>query len=297
MRARLNNSTPFVSVIIPTYHDWDRLIQCIESLKHQTYPRDSYEVIIVNNDPDDKPPDLDIPDNWKLITEGKPGSYAARNTGILKSRGLILAFTDSDCIPYPDWIEQAVTLLCSDPEIKRLAGRVELFFKSEKLTPAEIYEKIFGFPQEVYASNGKSTTANMFTYKSIFDEVGLFNDSMLSGGDSEWGSRANMMGVKIIYGEDCVVRHPARYTISELKKKIKRVSAGHITINKIFGNKNHWFILDLVPPVISTIKVTRRSNMLLKEKFIVFIIRYFLNLHRFWYKTLIILGITKPIRE
>lgn len=56
----MTQDKPFVSVIIPTYHDWDRLKKCIEALKIQTYPSDLFEVIIVNNDPADKAPSLDF---------------------------------------------------------------------------------------------------------------------------------------------------------------------------------------------------------------------------------------------
>jgi len=97
---------PFVSVIIPTYRDWNRLKLCVNALKNQTYPKNRFEAIVVNNDPADPCPYCPLPDNFVLTTEGKPGSYAARNAGIKIAKGDILAFTDSDCIPYSDWIEQ-----------------------------------------------------------------------------------------------------------------------------------------------------------------------------------------------
>ncbi len=101
---------PFVSVIIPTYHDWERLgYVCTNALfKKQTYPKDHFEAIIINNAPEDSSPEFNLPDNFKIISESKPGSYAARNKGVSVARGEIIAFTDSDCIPCPDWIEQGV---------------------------------------------------------------------------------------------------------------------------------------------------------------------------------------------
>jgi cellulose synthase/poly-beta-1,6-N-acetylglucosamine synthase-like glycosyltransferase len=42
---------PFVSVIIPVYNNLERLKTCLEALEEQTYPRNLYEVIVVNNDP------------------------------------------------------------------------------------------------------------------------------------------------------------------------------------------------------------------------------------------------------
>lgn len=286
----------YVSVIIPTYHDWNRLILCIEALRKQTYPEDFFEVIIVNNDPMDTPPDLNLPVNWKLVNESKPGSYAARNAGIRLSKGEILAFTDSDCIPYPNWIEESVKHLNSELNVKRVAGRVELFYKSKNLTPAEIYEMIFGFPQDNYALDGYAATANMIAYKYLFDEIGLFNETMLSGGDTEWGKRAHKKGMKIVYGKDSVVNHPARYKISELIDKGKRTSGGFLVLENISGEKSLWFITGFLPPIIGITKVLKISDLSIKEKVISVLILYYLKLNKTCYKILLKLGLAKPIR-
>ena len=44
------SNRPFVSVIVPTYHDWPRVAQLCEALKKQTLEPDRFEVVIVNND-------------------------------------------------------------------------------------------------------------------------------------------------------------------------------------------------------------------------------------------------------
>ena len=49
----LNKSNPFVSVIIPVFNDSDRLLTCLKALEHQTYPKNLYEVIVVDNDSED----------------------------------------------------------------------------------------------------------------------------------------------------------------------------------------------------------------------------------------------------
>ncbi|MDZ7736204.1 MAG: glycosyltransferase [Gammaproteobacteria bacterium] len=46
--------TPYVSVIVPVYHDWDRLRDCLHALSQQHYPPESLEIIVVNNDPADE---------------------------------------------------------------------------------------------------------------------------------------------------------------------------------------------------------------------------------------------------
>src|SRR5690606_25863401 len=93
------------SVIIPVYRDWYRLQLCLNALSHQSFPRDSFEIIVVNNDPMDiAPVDFKLPINAMLLVEAKVGSYAARNAAIAVAQGAVLAFTDSDCIPEQDWL-------------------------------------------------------------------------------------------------------------------------------------------------------------------------------------------------
>src|SRR5690606_31479653 len=122
-------SIPLISVIIPTYHDWDRLQLCLNALSNQTLSEDKFEIIVVNNDPDDIAPEiLDIPSNAKIINESKPGSYAARNLAVRDARGEIFAFTDSDCIPDSKWLENGYNEF-ADKTRDRVGGAVLIFLK------------------------------------------------------------------------------------------------------------------------------------------------------------------------
>ena len=49
---------PFVSIMIPVYNDRDRLTLCLAALEHQTYPKDQYEVIVIDNGSDHSLDDL-----------------------------------------------------------------------------------------------------------------------------------------------------------------------------------------------------------------------------------------------
>lgn len=179
----------------------------------------------MNNDPEDEPPALDLSDKFRVLEESREGSYAARNKGIEVARGDVLAFTDSDCIPQPQWLEVGVEALSRGAD--RVAGKIEVFSRSEKPGAAELYEKTSAFQQkssvEVY---GTCVTANLITYKKTFDKAGLFNSSLLSGADTEWGIRAREAGFSIVYAPQAVVRHPARDSIGKLLHKQRRVVAG-----------------------------------------------------------------------
>ena len=217
----------FVSIIIPTYRDWDRLFLCLESLRNQTYPVENFEIIVANNMPSDVPPQgYKIPGNCTIITESKPGSYAARNAALKIAQGDIIGFTDSDCIADKDWITNAVALLNNSPEVDRVGGRIDIFFEKKRPSKVELHDRIFAFRQEGYVKGGYAVTGNMFTRKSVFNSIGFFNDTIMSGGDYLWGALAEKNGHKIIFGNDVIINHPARPTLQELIKKEKRVAKG-----------------------------------------------------------------------
>jgi GT2 family glycosyltransferase len=222
-----------VSIIIPTYKDWVRLALCLESLAAQTYDTDLYQIIVVNNyTVDTLPAGYLVPENSRLITEQKAGPYAARNAGIKIAEGSILGFTDSDCIPDKNWIKNAVAAFERDPACDRIAGKIRLYYKSDKLTNAELYSRAYAFNQDLYIEqDGTGVTANMFSRRHVFDKVGLFREDLLSGGDHEWALRAGAANFNIKYSDRVIVNHPARHHLKELVKKGGRVGGGQAGIN------------------------------------------------------------------
>lgn len=283
-----------VSVIIPTYQNWDALRLCVRALSKQTYPQNLFEVIVVNNDPDAQIPKEFISlERFKFITESNPGSYAARNAGIRMASGTVLAFTDSDCIPDYTWVENGVKVLERNPA-GRVAGNISLFYrKPGQLTPAELYEKVFAFNQ---ASNtrfaGFSVTANMFTWKHVLENTGYFNEKMLSGGDFEWAIRANALGYNIIFGETANVSHPARHKVSELIEKARRVSGGHVYLyNKNLRDAVTGIIKAAKPPFFAIKHIRENAHDLsLSQKWVVFLLRYYLNQIGAWETLFVIFG-------
>lgn len=184
-------------------------------------------MLVVNNAPDDPPPaGLRDLDEVVVLTEPKPGSYAARNAAIRQARGEILAFLDADCVPEPAWLEAGVRCLTNNDTASLVAGHVALTFQGARLMPAECFEKAFAFRQLQNVKNGVSVTANLFVRKQVFTQVGTFDEEMMSGGDFEWTRRATTRGNRLVYCQNAVIRHPARMTLKALCSKARRVSAG-----------------------------------------------------------------------
>jgi GT2 family glycosyltransferase len=217
-----------VSIIVPVFRDWQKLGECLECLRQQTYPRERLQLIVVNNDADgrDVPPGM-IRDEL-LLHEPRPGSYTARNLGLDHARGQIIGFTDADCRPRADWVESAIRLLAGNPGVDRVGGAIELAYRNPaRRTAAELYESIFGFNQQGYVDRfGAAATASMFARRKVFDVIGPFNAAMLSGGDLEWGIRAQCAGFAIQFAPDAVVLHPARSDYRDMLQRTRRTAGG-----------------------------------------------------------------------
>jgi len=223
-------SLPFVSVIIPVYNDGERLHLCLQALKQPTYAEDRYEVIVVDNgsDASENIKNIVRSEGAIALSEDTPGSYAARNKGFTVAKGEAIAFTDADCIPAPDWIEQGVSHLQRVANCGFVGGEIEIFWRDrDQPSTVELYESILAFrQQDCIEKHHYSVTANLFTWKKVIDTVGVFNSRLKSNGDIEWGNRVYAQGYQQIYAKDVLVRHPALHSFKQLRKKVVRYAGG-----------------------------------------------------------------------
>lgn len=214
-----------VSVLIPTYKSWDLLSKCLAALSRQTIS-EPFEIIVINNDLDPHIPDeLKVYGNVTFLQELKEGSYAARNKGIEAAKGEILVFTDADCIPHEKWLESGIkTLIETNAGI--VGGQVKIFYRDpNNPTAAEIYDSYTGFNQKGYIAQGHCITANWFSLKKVICEFGGFNSDLKSNGDSELSGKISKV-YPVIYCEEALVLHPARFTINEIIVKYRRLMGG-----------------------------------------------------------------------
>ncbi len=221
------NQYKFVSVIIPVYNNQIGLSRCLTYFLQQKYPFDFFEIIVVDNGSDDP---VMLPENFPIKVEvlncTTPGSYSARNEGVKKARGEILAFIDSDCFPDAAWISKGVEYLMQRNLNVIIGGEVEMV-PSAKKTPTEIYQLMTGFGQkENIEINFFTATANMMCSKRIFEEIGPFNQNLLSGGDREWCWRARSTGILILYCRDVIVYTEPRRKLSQAITQARRVASG-----------------------------------------------------------------------
>lgn len=219
---------PFVSVIVPVLNDEARIGGCIEALLAQEYPRERYEVIVVDNGSSDRSYEVAARYPVTLLSETETrSSFAARNRGMREARGEIFAFTDSDCTPAPRWLAEGVRAIQAGADL--VGGRVRFVF-SPRPSGAEVCDSMANMQIERnIRERGVCKTANLFVRADLFATLGPFPHDLPSGGDVIWTGRATGAGHKLVYSPLAEVAHPTR-RLAALLKKHYRVGRGQRAI-------------------------------------------------------------------
>ena len=274
------------SVIIPTYNDWSRLLQCVTALYNQTLPQDQYEIIVVDNSREGIiPEDVYLPDYVQFVHEPRSGSYHARNRGSEISIGEILAFTDSDCIPDENWLKNAQTYFDGINDL--VGGKVEIFNSESGSTYGYLYERATAFPQDRNVPRGRGVTANLFVKRKVFEKIGGFDSSIKSGGDWDFTRRCTEAGYQMVYADDVLVKHPARDLPSIFKKHYRLTCGGALNTKRAYG---YSYLRMLGSHLKSGFTGDRNRALVLlnrNEKAVIFSI----DLMKFMYRTIIYIGL------
>jgi len=210
--------TLLASVIVPVRDNPAGIRALIEALGKQTLARDRFEIVIGDDGSREQVvKEIDGTAGWVHVTRGTPRtSYAARNRAVRASRGAVLVFCDSDCLPEPEWLEQGLAAL-ENADI--VAGEVSFVAPNRPTVWSFLTVDMFlDQGRNVILSRG--VTANLFVDRELFVELGGFDDSLPSGGDYDLVRRAVDSGARLSYAPRAVVLHP---TIDDARPFLRKV--------------------------------------------------------------------------
>ncbi len=252
--------SPFdVTVVCSTYNRQPRLAHLLDALEAQTYPVDKFEVVIVDDGSSDTTSEYvanfaaTSQLNLRLVTlPSNTGRSAGRNTGWRAAQAPVVAFTDDDCAPAPQWLEAGMGAMSAGATI--VVGRT-------MPNPAHAANKgVFSRTQNVDRESGVRYmhTCNIFYRTADLAAVGgldaAFNKK--GGEDTDLGWRVLDHGGSVAFAEDAVVLHDitkgsfgAAVKEVAMWRDIPRVVKRHphrarpLLVHRLFWKKSHEYVL------------------------------------------------------
>ena len=237
---------PKTSVIVPVYNGEADLPELINCLQAQTYPGDRVEYLLVDNGSSDRTASViqtaiqetaSLGITLRYLQENKiQSSYAARNTGIRAVKSEILAFTDADCRPQPDWLESLI-LPFADSAVGVVVGEiVALPGKSLLEKHADRHNVLSQQHTLEHPFCPYGQTANLAIRRQVLEQVGLFRPYLNTGGDADMCWRIQRgSNWTLHFAPTAVVRHRHRSTLKEYQSQWRRYGRSNRYLHELHG--------------------------------------------------------------
>ena len=195
-----------ISLIIPALGNPLSLKKVINAIQKQTLQPN--EIVIVDSSPNDEVENLSLsfqaqlPIKYFRVKSLYPGE--ARNFGISKSVGDIIATLDSKTIPKEDWLEESIEKINSD--------EYEISFGSTTYKANLPFQKVLRAC--IYGKKTVQTLPGSVFSRDTFYRVGTFAEGTRSGEDLEWRNRAKKKDISIY------THQKAKLIYTEISKNI-----------------------------------------------------------------------------
>jgi cellulose synthase/poly-beta-1,6-N-acetylglucosamine synthase-like glycosyltransferase len=240
-----------ISLIISTRDRCQQLARCLQSVRGITFER-PWELIVVDNGSVDETASVvqqffgSAGVSGVHVFEPKLGKSNALNTAIEIAQGQILAFTDDDCYPAPDFLSH-VWLAFEDPSVGYVTGRIMLHDPTDH--PVTINEATtpLTFPARSLVTVGAVQGANMAFRRRVLVDIGGF-DSVFGPGtqfvieDLDAAARASAVGWKGRYCPEVIVRHHHGRKSSDIPRLMKLYGMGAGAYHMKLLLKYHEFL-------------------------------------------------------
>ncbi|HEY9809568.1 MAG TPA: glycosyltransferase [Halomicronema sp.] len=251
---------PKTSVIIPIYNGDKDIPELLECLENQTYPKNLTEYLLIDNNSTDNTANLLKAAFFPQLSQKEiQSSYAARNTGIRIATGEILAFTDADCRPHPEWLLSLIQPFVN-PRIGIVAGEIKAVAGKSLLEKYAEKKEILSQKHTLahpYCPYGQ--TANLAIRRQIFQEVGLFRPYLTTGGDADICWRIlKQTNWQLEFTSKAIVQHRHRSTWKELYGQWKKYGQSNKYLHELYG-------IQLTRELTKKELVYRISRWLIKE--------------------------------
>lgn len=181
-----------ISVIIPAYNEERYIKKTLSALKQQTIPQEYIEIIVVNNASTDRTAEIARESGAdSIIDEPRKGTNLARQAGLSRATGDIIAFLDADCIPPSWWLEKIHEKLHENKEsFVALAGSYK--YTEDITEPLFIFEQLYSWVVlptlnslvgKIFKKGGVIIGGNFAAFRETFEKVNGIDTSFTFFGD------------------------------------------------------------------------------------------------------------------
>lgn len=224
---------PFVSALLVTRNEQTYIEQAMLSLINQTYPRDRYEIIVIDGGSSDQT--LSIVE--RLLTEYRTESFEIKcfdnpkqilasgwNIGIKAAKGDFVIRIDAHAKAESDIIEKSVDTLMSIPDAVCVGGRlVTKSIEGNDEIVSKVLSSPFGVGNSLFRVSSVPGYADTAVYglyrKDIFEKVGYFNEHYARNQDIELHARIKKAGYKFYFNPGIVTTYYARNTVPRMMRQ------------------------------------------------------------------------------
>lgn len=236
---------PLVSIIIPTYNSEQTIEACLKTIFDLDYPKDRYEVIIVDGFSKDKTLEIAKIFPVKILTEKRKTRSAACMTGIENAKGEYIALTDSDCTVAKDWLSMLTKALSIDKKIAAVGGPNDFdptLSELSKIITSLTKVRTFvggtriGLSTENICFTNSTNGCNSAYRKSSILEVGNFIPEVVGAEELELEWRLSNAGYKIVFTPEAKIIHHKKFTWKSFKIWMYRMG-----ISRACTTKLRWF--------------------------------------------------------
>lgn len=224
-------SMPFVSVVIPVLNALDEISGCLDALRAQDYPADRYEIIVVDNGSCDGTFELLQQSGVTVLQRPERGRAKALNAGVQRARGEIICTTDISCQADANWLRTIVASF-DDPTVACVAGEIKQVKGVENAVTR--FQERTNYMSPMRAIHRKrlpflpfADGANASFRRSVFEQIGWFEESFSKGADVEICYRLFVLTPhKILFNYDAIVWEPGEPTLKALLYQRYRMGIG-----------------------------------------------------------------------
>lgn len=208
--------TPKVSIIVASYNNQDTIGECLEALLAQDYPKDYFEVIVMDGVSKDDTVKIAQQYPVKVISI-RLNCPAAYNYAFNIASYPVLGFVDSDAKVEAKWLKKLVPHL-AEPNVAGVSGSIDTWNKNNPWARSIGYELKTRY-QRIGKYTGRIATMNLLLKKSVIAEVGAWDEKLPSQYDTDFGFRMASKGYKIAYEPAAVCYHYNRPTLKTYYKQ------------------------------------------------------------------------------